>query len=192
MNFFKSTSVGILSGLSLCALSASARTKAQKAPEDKIQVIAHVPLAGGLVENFVATRHYSRNYLYAEYQSGKSVALIDVTKPGSPSVLAETSSMGNASSAGLVAVAGSAALVMDEPTSLQKADDPRTIRIMSFADPAHPATLREFTGVTAVGSDERRGLIFLANSDGLWVLQESLAADPAVETQWEHDMLGNR
>lgn len=181
-------------GLALFAVSASAKTKRPKAepPQDQIQVVAHMPLTGGQVDGFVSTRHYSRDYLYAEYQSGKNVTLIDVTKPNSPAILAEAAYPANASSNGLVAVAGNVALVGDSPAPAGNSNAPRTIRIMNFSDPAHPAIQQEFTGVTAMGRDDRRGLIFLANADGLWVLQESLAQDPAVEAQWEHDMLGNR
>jgi hypothetical protein len=181
-------------GLTVFAVGASAKTKRQKAepPQDQIQVVAHIPLGGGQINAFVSTRHYSRDYLYAEHQSGTNVTLIDVTKPNSPAVLAEAAYPGAASSDGLVAVAGSVALVADNSAPIGKSNSPRTIRIMSFVDPAHPTIQQEFTGVTAMGRDDRRGLIFLANADGLWVLQESLALDPAVEAQWEHDMLGNR
>jgi hypothetical protein len=40
---------------------------------------------------------------------------------------------------------------------------------------------REFAGVTAVSRDDRRGLIFVANPEGIWILQQHLAEDPEVE-----------
>lgn len=49
---------------------------------------------------------------------------------------------------------------------------------MDFSDPLHPTVAREFNG--AVSRDERRGWIFLANSDGLWVLYQNYAEDPKV------------
>jgi hypothetical protein len=175
-------------------VGAFARTKhPQKPPEDQIRVVAHIPLSGGAVERFDTTKHYQRNYLYAEYQSGKGVAVIDVTKPESPVVLAEAAYPADVKSNSLVAVAGSAALVAGSPAmSPSSTSAPaRTIRIMSFAQPDHPAVQQQFDGVTAIGSDARRGLVFLSNADGLWVLQEELAIDPAEEARWEHEMLDN-
>jgi hypothetical protein len=68
----------------------------------------------------------------------------------------------------------------------------QTFRIMSFADPAHPASKQEFLDVSAVLRDGNRGLIFLANPQGIWILQEKLALDPAFEKEWEHTALDNR
>ena len=41
--------------------------------------------------------------------------------------------------------------------------------------------MREFTGVTAITRDEHRGLVFLADGSGIWILQQKLAMDPEVE-----------
>ena len=41
---------------------------------------------------------------------------------------------------------------------------------MDFSDPQHPKVAREFTGVTAMSRDDRRGLIFLTNDQGLSIL----------------------
>jgi hypothetical protein len=40
---------------------------------------------------------------------------------------------------------------------------------------------REFSGVTATSRDDRRGLIFVANGEGIWILRQHLAEDPEVE-----------
>ena len=42
--------------------------------------------------------------------------------------------------------------------------------MMSFSDPLHPIVQQEFTGVTATARDEKRRLIFLADSSGVWIL----------------------
>ncbi|HEY1946239.1 MAG TPA: hypothetical protein VGG97_04485 [Bryobacteraceae bacterium] len=164
------------------------------APQDQIAVVAHLPLTGGAVTRFLTTEHYRRDYLYAEHESGKALTLIDVTKLNSPAVLADMT-YPTGGSDNLVAVTGNAALVaatannaagsMNNPT-------PQTFRIMSFIDPLHPAVKQEFAGVTAMARDDKRGLIFLANADGVWILQEKYAMDPAYEKEWEHMMLDAR
>jgi hypothetical protein len=63
---------------------------------------------------------------------------------------------------------------------------------MSFADPLHPSVKQEFQDVTAMATDDKRGLIFLANSQGVWILQQRYAMDPQFEKEWEHMMLDNR
>ncbi len=91
----------------------------------------------------------------------------------------------------LVAVAGDAALA--EMLNQQSSSPaPHTFRILSFADRLHPMVEQEFKGVTAMARDEKRGLIFLANSDGIWILQQELAPDPEAEKEWEHMMLDAR
>lgn len=65
----------------------------------------------------------------------------------------------------------------------------QTIRIMNFSDPQHPVVDREFAGVTAISRDEGRGLIFIANPQGVWILRQRLAEDPEVEKAYEQRVL---
>ena len=139
---------------------------------------------------FLPTQHYSSYYLYVEHGDGKNVTLIDVTKANQPSVLADVaypSSPGTPAS--LLAVAGTAALITEQPGAAAPAPAFQTIRIMDFSDPQQPKIAREFTGVTAVSRDEGRGLIFLANPEGIWILRRSFAEDPEVEKEYLNHVL---
>ncbi len=186
-------SLPLIFALVTFAGSVAAKDKHPKAtPQDRIQVIAHIPATGGRVVRFLTTDHYRRNYLYAEQESGKTLTLIDITNVSRPAVLAELADPAG-SADNLVAVAGNAALVAVDKS--QQPDDrpsPQTFRILSFADPLHPAVQQEFKGVTAIARDDRRGLIFLADSDGVWILEQQLAPDPEAEKEWEHMMLDAR
>jgi hypothetical protein len=42
---------------------------------------------------------------------------------------------------------------------------------VNTTDPANPQTIQTFSGVTSVVADNARGLIYLSNGDGLWVVQ---------------------
>ncbi len=176
--FAGSMLLGVLVGGSV----AQARDKAKvppPPPKDEIQVVGHIPLIGGPVTRFQSTQHYSSYYLYAEHDAGKSLTLIDVTKAARPVVLTDVSNAAGSGSENLLVVAGTAALVNSEPaTPPSAAAAPQTLRIMDFSDPAHPTVAREFAGVTAIGRSESRGLIFVANGDGIWILQQHLAEDP--------------
>jgi hypothetical protein len=121
------------------------------------------------------TQHYSRNYLYAEHEGGKDITQIDITNTAHPLVLSDVSSPLAGGSSNLFAVAGTAALTTEIPGSSPAAPAPQTVRIMDFSEPQHPTVAREFTGVTAIDRDGQRGLIFLANRDGIWILHEDFA-----------------
>jgi hypothetical protein len=40
----------------------------------------------------------------------------------------------------------------------------------SCGNPAHPKTVQTFEGVTSIVRDDARGLIYVANGDGIWIL----------------------
>ena len=179
-------SLTLLAGLVVCASAAHAKDKKVKTPptppKDEIEVVGHIPLVGGPVTRFSSTQHYSSYYLYAEHGAGTNVTLIDVTKVGQPSVLADVAYAPDGGSQSLLAVAGTAALVNSEAgTPAGPVAAPQTLKIMDFSDPQHPKVAREFAGVTAIGRNDPRGLIFVANGDGIWILKQHLAEDPEME-----------
>jgi len=190
-----SHAVSALPALTLALLAvgtAAAKDKRPKAPpksaQDAIQVVGHLPVTGGPVTRFVATQHYSSYYLYAEHGGGKNLTLIDVTRAAQPSVIADVAYPAGEQGA-VFAAAGTAALVTEGAAAGPPAPAPQTIRIMDFSDPQHPKVARELDGVTAMSRDERRGLIFVANPDGIWILHETIALDPAVEEAYAHHVL---
>ncbi len=159
---------------------------APKDPQDEITVVGHIPLTGGPVRRFLATQHYSSFYLYAEHDPGKGVTLIDVTKTAQPAVLADVAYPGGGAAVSIFSVAGTAALVADDPATVSTpAPAPQTIRIFDLSDPVHPKVAREFGGVTAISRDDRRGLIFVANAEGVWILHQTFATDPEVMKEYE-------
>jgi hypothetical protein len=150
-------------------------------PKDEIQVIGHVPVSDGPIIRFLPTQHYSSYYLYAEHASGKNATLIDITAAAHPAVLAEVAYPSEGGANSLSVVAGTAALLESGTVTQQPSaslPSPQIIRIMDFSDPKSPKVAREFTGVTAMLRDSPRGLIFVANSEGVWILQQHLADDP--------------
>jgi hypothetical protein len=186
--------LAVLLGLVIPAVSVSAKTKdkhlKQTSAQDRIDVVAHLPLTGS-VHQFLATKHYSRDYLYAQYSSGETVALIDTTNPEHPAVLTDVTSGEDANYNLLLTAAGSVALVADSAEPARDTHPGQTIRILSFADPKHPTVQQEFKNVSAITRDDRRGLVFLANDEGLWILRQHFAPDPAVEEWWEQNILAN-
>ncbi len=167
------------------AITAKSKTAGPKA-KDEIVVVAHIPLSSGPVTRFFTTQHLSSSYLYAAHASGGGAALIDITKAGSPALLADAAGISVPGS--LAVVAGTSALVASAP-EVPAASVPETIRVIDMSDPHQPKVAREFTGVTAMNRDDRRGLIFLANPEGVWILQQHLAVDPQVEKDYANYVL---
>lgn len=157
-------------------------------PQDAIEVVGHIPSAGGTVTRFLSTQHYSSHYLYVEHQGGRNVTLIDVSNTTQPAVLANIPAPPNSGSEDFFVVNGTAALVTEQ-TANAPAAALQTIRIMDFSDPKQPKVAREFTGVTALSRDEGRGLIFLANPEGIWILHQTFAVDPEVQRQYMDHVL---
>jgi hypothetical protein len=182
----------LVAGLVILSPVASAKDKKPKAspqdPKDAIEVVGHIPLTDGPVTRFLTTQHYSSYYLYAEHGAGKNVTLIDVTKTNQPLVLANVPYASGSGSESVTMVAGTAALVTSEPAARAAAPAPQTIRIMDFSVPQSPKIAREFTGVTATSTDDR-GLIFVANTDGIWILRRHLAEDPEVDKAYANYVL---
>lgn len=152
------------------------------APQDQIVVESQLPNAAGPVTRFVATRHFGRSYVYAEREAGEPVTLIDVTNPHQPVVLSQA----NLPSGSLLAVAGTAALA--GTADGEKHTSPQTIRLMDFSDPANPKVTKEFANVTAVQTISG-GMVLLANSDGIWILAQHLAEDPATEERYARKVI---
>jgi hypothetical protein len=157
------------------------RTAERTAGQDGIDVIARLPLgAGEPVTRLTETQHHGGDYLYAEHD-GTRVTLIDIRDPRNPKVDRDVELPAGVR-VRLVTAAGESVLTQNVAGSKPAGSLPeQTFRIMSFADPAHPVLKQEFQGVTAMASDPARGLVFLANADGLWVLQQNLAKSPEQE-----------
>ncbi len=170
------------------AVHAKNKKASPAAPKDEIEVVGHIPLTDGPVTRFLATQHFSSYYLYAEHGAGGKVTLIDVSKTGQPSILGDVSYASGSGSDSLTAVVGTAALVTSAPAAAVPAAVPQAIKIMDFSDPRNPKIAREFAGVTAMSRDDR-GLTFLANSEGIWILRQHLAEDPELDKAYANYVL---
>ncbi len=172
--------------IGLFALAASA--VAAQPEQDQIQVVGHIVLGNGPVTRLMATEHYGKCYLYAEHAGNRTVSVIDVSENGQPKVVSEFGFPANGRD-DLIAVAGTEAVVADQPV---RAPAPQTVKVMDVRDPEHPTVQREFDSVTAISRDNQRGLIFLANGDGVWILRQQLAEDPALVKAYDNYVLYNR
>jgi hypothetical protein len=158
---------------------------------DRIDVIAHFPLSGGAVTQLTTGTHWQKYYLYVDHSPTGPVTVLDVTNPAAPVSAGELDVPRPEAGGKLSTVVGNAALITS-PSEPTEQSINRTVTILSFADPEHPAVARQFPGVTSMLKDTSRGLVYLVNSDGLWVLRLEPATDMQLEKEYEHYVLYDR
>jgi hypothetical protein len=152
-----------------------ANTKPTEVPA---KVIAHLPLQGAPGSEMLLQSKGEKQYLYVQKASKQGFTVIDVTRPKAPS-LVNASASSSDPTAGKLEMAGPDVGLAEVPDKSSKGvirntDNPtETVKILDLSDPAHPKVLQTFTGVTSILQDPGRGLIYLANSDGLWILNHS-------------------
>lgn len=156
---------------------------------DQIGVIAHYPLSGGPVNQLATATHWQKNYLYVDQGAAGPVTILDVTNATAPTAAGELDIPKQEASGNLTPVVGTAALIASSASVPTQQRTKQTVTIPSFADPQHPTVARQFLGVTSMLKDMSRGLIYLANSDGLWVLRVHPATDMQLEKQFEQRIL---
>lgn len=157
------------------APSAVANNKPTEVPA---KVIAHLPLKEAPGSEMFLQNKGDKHYLYVQKASKQGFTVIDVTKPVLPSLVNRAAGSNDATTGKLDLVSPDVGLaeVPDKNAKgvIRNSDSPtETVKILDLSDPAHPKVLQTFTGVTSILQDPSRGLIFLANNDGLWILNHA-------------------
>ena len=174
---FGSFTGGISAILLVGALAVSAPVMANntKPTEVPAKVVAHLALQEAPGSEMLLQNKGDKQYLYVQKASKQGFTVVDVSKPAAPSLVSKSGSSSDAT-AGKLELAGSdvgLAKIPDRNSKgvIRSADNPtETVKILDLTDPAHPKVLQIFTGVTSTLQDPGRGLIYLANNEGLWIL----------------------
>jgi hypothetical protein len=153
----------------------SANTKPTEVPA---KVVAHLALKEAPGSEMLLQNKGDKQYLYVQKASKQGFTVIDVTKPVQPS-LVNLSAQSSDATAGKLEIVGPDVGLAEVPDKnskgvIRNSDSPtETIKILDLSDPAHPKVLQTFTGVTSILQDPSRGLIYLTNNDGLWILRHA-------------------
>jgi len=158
--------------LAMSVPSILANTKPTEVPA---KVVAHLPLQDPAGSEMLLQNKGDKHYLYVQKASRQGFTVIDVTKPAAPSLVTRSGPSNDATAGSLEIVSPDVgiAAVPDKNSKgvIRSADNPtETVKVLDLSDPAHPKVLQTFTGVTSILQDPGRGLIYLANNDGLWIL----------------------
>jgi len=149
-----------------------------KATEVPAQVIAHLQLKEAPGSEMLLQNKADHQYLYVQKASKQGFMIVDVTKPSVPGLVNASASSSDAT-AGKLEMAGPDVALAEVPDRnakgvIRSAESPtETVKILDLTDPKNPKVLQTFTGVTSTLQDPGRGLIYLANNEGLWILRHS-------------------
>lgn len=180
--------VSALIFLAICTMTPRARAKEKPVEQQPAAVIAHVPVSGSSVSQMFLRRDKGKHYLYVQQTAKEVYMVVDVTKPDHPMVLDRVPPLAEPRSEKVQMVGDGLALAETPESSgsgtprheLAPAKPPlpsgqarptESVRVLDLSDPKNPRTLQTFEGVTSILAEDGRGLIYIANGQGLWILQ---------------------
>jgi hypothetical protein len=160
-----------------------AKPKTKKAVDSNLGVIAHVQLENGSATRMFLVQKNGRRYLYLGVGASSSVCVFDVTMPAAAHRVERFEGAGNAQAAEFQLVGDTLSVSSRPGDASAGAVDAagRSVTILNMSDPANPQTIQTFSGVTSTASDDARGLIYLSNKEGLWVVQAKQPPKPDAE-----------
>jgi hypothetical protein len=178
---------GLLTNGGSRALARKPSAKTAPQTDDAIEIVGHIALDGTVVTQITTGQHWRRNYVYLN--SAEKITVIEVTDGVRPSITSEYHHSLPANESQVQVIIGNAALLGNVTPATHI---PSSVSIVSFANPADPKVVRQFTKVTGFLIDSRRGLIYVVNNEGLWILNEKPGRDLELEKQYDHELMYNR
>jgi hypothetical protein len=165
------------------SLGASAKCRAAKPAPQAASLIAHLALPGAAVIQLDLQQHGNKQYLYVERASKEGFAIVDVTKPDQPNVIKRAAWPNQASAGKLQRVSSRLALIEATGTAMPEINSSsETLKVLDLSDPANPRTILTFAGVTSTLADDARSLVYITNSEGLWILKHLSEQEMSPET----------
>jgi hypothetical protein len=162
---------------------ASAKRRTAKPAQQPASVIAHLALPGAAVNQLELQQHGNKQYLYVETASKEGFAIVDVTKPDQPNVLKSEAWPNQASTGKLQMVSARLALAEAPDTATAETiSSTETLKVLDLSDPANPRTVLIFSGVTSTLADDARSLVYITNSEGLWILKHQSEQEISSQT----------
>jgi len=131
------------------------------------KVVAHIPVPGSAVRQIFYQDEDGRRYLYL--QQHVHFTVVDVTDPDKPQIVDRVASGGR-----LTDVGAGLAIAVSSDQSGEGTVPTQTVKLMDMSDPKNPRTVKTFTGVTSMFSEDGRHLIYVTNSEGLWIVKHSM------------------
>jgi len=170
--------------VAVAAVAGAAARTAAKPMELPARVIAHLPLtipAGNLM---VLEKQGDKRYLYIQQASKEGYTIVEVTQPEFPSFVnrqapASDPPAGKAETDAAVVTVAEAPDTTAKTSIRSLANIPETVKVMDVSDPDHPpTTLQTLNNIISFLADGTRGVFYVANDEGLWVLKLNRHQEP--------------
>jgi hypothetical protein len=133
---------------------------------ERTTVLTHLPVPGSAVRQIFLQQENGTQYLYL--QQNVHFTVVDVTDPKKPRIVERIASGGK-----LAEVGSGLAIAIQSDKSGQGEAPTQSVRLLDLSDPKNPRTVKTFDGVTSIYSENGRQLIYLTNSEGLWIIKHS-------------------
>jgi hypothetical protein len=144
-----------------------------------VKVIAHLAWSGTSPQQMFLQQNDTKQYLYLQGPSQQGFTVVDVTKPTKPKMVSHvpqenltmlSSGLAIAEKSDNSATGGASRATGSTEGTRGGGSVTQSVRVLDVSDPAHPRTIQTFSGVTSVLADDARGLIYVANGEGIWIL----------------------
>jgi hypothetical protein len=139
------------------APGARAAGNSSKNTDSPANVVGHVSVSGGNVKRMLLVKRNGKEYLVLGLDSAEHVAMVDVSDPRRPQNVDTAAPAGGKRSIEVNVVADTLSVFGESEMATTASADPKEIRSL--------------TGVTAFLIDGAHGLIYAANSDGVWIVK---------------------
>ena len=136
--------------------------------KEMTKVVGHIPLPGSAVRQILFQEENGKRYLYL--QQHVHFTVVDVTDPDKPQIVDRVASGGR-----LTDVGAGLAIAVSSDQSGEGTMPTQTVKLMDMSDPKNPRTVKTFNGVTSIYSEDGRHLIYVTNSEGLWIVKHSMS-----------------
>jgi len=166
-NYQLKSNVSKVAGLILAvglvvAPAALANSQSKIASADYVKVLSHVDIPTGPATRMQVVEQNKRQYLYIATNNSSQPVVLDVTKPGRTSTV-EPAQLAGANLATAVAQS--------------TADAPEILALLNADAQVPTRVTHKFSSSARFVEDDKRGLIYVADNDGLWIVKAEKAFD---------------
>jgi hypothetical protein len=155
--FYRAATAIAAIGIALAGPAVNAKPNSNKGEDKPANVVAHVQISGGPATRMLLVKKDGKEYLLVGLSSPATVVVFDVSKADQPRSIDATAQASRAASAEVKVVA--------DTLNLFGSSDEGT------ASRSDSKELRSISGVTASMKDKARGLVYVTNGDGLWIVK---------------------
>jgi hypothetical protein len=155
-------------------------------------VLSHVPITGPPVRQMFLVRENGKHYLYVDQGETPGVCVVDVTNPKDPKIVKQHIAWPDDGGQMEIIGANGTVAMSQVQEGRQRPPRVRDINILDLTNPSHPRVLETFKDVTAVLPDNARNLLFVANNEGIslvehhisqrgWAVQHECTSESAIQ-----------